>query len=495
MGSTVPDTGALDEPRLRQLIEVGRALVSELDPEAILRRVLEVACELTGARYAALGVLDPERRHLERFITRGIDERTRAAIGDLPRGHGVLGMLIEQPQPLRLTDVGSHPRSYGFPVGHPPMQTFLGVPIVIRGQAWGNLYLTEKEGGEFDEADEQLAVVLAEWTAIAVENARLYQSVESQRDELRNAVRGLEATTEIARAIGGETDLDRILETIVKRGRALVEAKGMLILLREGSDLVVVAAAGEFHRDLIGTRVEVGGSISGHVLETRRAERLANVGNQLRFALSKFVDVRTGLFVPLSFRGEPLGVLNAFDRRRRRGVQQGGPAPAGGLRRQRRGRGRDRAVGRREPPPRQPRSDRARAPALGAGAARRGAAERGRGAGADLQRPPRRRRRGRPAAGPGTRSGRQHDRGDAAADRRPAPPHPRRAGAGGCGRRAGGKTGAGPGDRGRDRGRPRLGVRPLPDPARRPAGGHDLPPGPGGAPQRRPPRRQRPRAG
>ncbi len=315
MGTPVPDSDALDERRLRQLIDVGRSLVAQLDPEEILREVLEVACELTGARYAALGVLDPERQHLERFITHGIDEETRKAIGDLPRGHGVLGMLIEQPQPLRLPDVGEHPRSYGFPAGHPPMKTFLGVPIVIRGQAWGNLYLTEKDGGEFDRSDEQTALVLAEWTAIAVENARLYSSVESQRDELRNAVRGLEATTEIARAIGGETDRDRILETIVKRGRALVEARGMLILLRDGADLVVAAAAGEFSQDLIGQRIAIEGSISGHVMQTLRAERLANVGDQLHFAMAKDVDVRTGLFVPLFFRGAAAGVLNAFDRR------------------------------------------------------------------------------------------------------------------------------------------------------------------------------------
>ncbi len=314
MAPPEPDSDALDEARLRQLIDVGRSLVAELDPETILRRVLEVACELTGARYAALGVLDPERRHLERFITHGIDERTRQAIGELPRGHGVLGLLIEQPQPLRLADVGAHPRSYGFPVGHPPMQSFLGVPIVIRGQAWGNLYLTEKEGGEFDEADEQSALILAEWTAIAVENARLYQSAETQREELSSAVRRLEATTEIARAIGGETDLDRTLETIVKRGRALVEAKGMLILLRDGAELVVVAAGGEFRRDLVGTRIEIDGSISGHVMQTRRAERMADVGSRLHFALSRYVDVRTGLFVPLNYRGEALGVLNAFDR-------------------------------------------------------------------------------------------------------------------------------------------------------------------------------------
>ena len=244
MGQALFDSGALDEPRLRQLIDVGRGLVAELDPEVVFGRVLEVACELTGARYAALGVLDDDRQELERFITHGIDEETRREIGNLPRGRGVLGLLIEQPQPLRLTNVGDHPRSYGFPPGHPPMTSFLGVPIVIRGRAWGNLYLTEKAGGEFDEADEQSALILAEWTAIAVDNARLYRNVQEQRDTLKRAVRRLEATTEIARAVGGETDLDRILETIVKRGRALIEARSLLILLEDRGELRVAAVAG-----------------------------------------------------------------------------------------------------------------------------------------------------------------------------------------------------------------------------------------------------------
>jgi GAF domain-containing protein len=149
------DSGALDEARLRELIDVGRSLVAELDPEAVFSQVLEVACELTGARYAALGVLDEDRHELERFITHGIGEDAKRAIGNLPRGRGVLGLLIEQPRPLRLSEVGRHPRSYGFPPGHPPMSSFLGVPVMIRGEAWGNLYLTEKAGGEFDEADEQ----------------------------------------------------------------------------------------------------------------------------------------------------------------------------------------------------------------------------------------------------------------------------------------------------------------------------------------------------
>src|SRR5215203_1493302 len=153
----------MDEKRLRRLLEVGRSLIAELDPEAVLDRLLDVAQELTDARYAAIGVLDDRREQLERFLTRGIDEETHRAIGDLPRGRGILGVLISDPRPLRLTDVGRHPASYGFPIDHPPMRSFLGVPILVRGEAWGNLYLTEKEGGPFDEADEEAIVVLARW--------------------------------------------------------------------------------------------------------------------------------------------------------------------------------------------------------------------------------------------------------------------------------------------------------------------------------------------
>ncbi|HEX8857157.1 MAG TPA: GAF domain-containing protein, partial [Thermoleophilaceae bacterium] len=244
---------ALETQRLERLLDTGRDLVSELDLEALLNRLLEVARELTGARYAALGILDERREELERFVTAGIDAETHAAIGDLPRGRGVLGVLISDPRPLRLARVGDHPRSYGFPTAHPRMDTFLGVPIKIRGEAWGNLYLTEKEGGaEFTEEDEESAVVLAEWAAIAIENARLYERAEGRRVELERAVAELTATNEIARAIGAETDLSRVLELIVKRGRAQVDARAMLISLREGSELVVRASAGEVPPELIG---------------------------------------------------------------------------------------------------------------------------------------------------------------------------------------------------------------------------------------------------
>ena len=305
----------LDAARLERLLEVGQALVSELDTEPVLRRVLEAARELTGARYAALGVLDEPKRELERFLTSGVDASTHAAIGELPRGRGVLGELIADPRPLRLARVGSHPRSYGFPPDHPRMDTFLGVPVLIRGEAFGNLYLTEKEGGDFDDADEQTLVLLAGWAAIAIENARIYDSLRAQRDELERAASGLEATTAIGRAIGGETDLGRVLELIAKRGRALVDARGLVIALADGDEIEVAVTAGEFDADPLGARMPVHGSVEGEVMTSARPERLHDVSRRVRFGLGEHgVRAAAGLLVPLVFRGRALGVLAAFDR-------------------------------------------------------------------------------------------------------------------------------------------------------------------------------------
>ena len=306
----------LDEQRLRRLIDVGRSLLSQLDPEAVLDQVLETGREITGARYAALGILDRDRRELERFITRGIDSEAHRSIGDLPRGRGILGVLIETPQPLRIPAVGNHPKSYGFPPGHPPMSSFLGVPILVRGQAWGNLYLTEKAGGEqFDAVDEESVLILAAWAAIAIENARLYEAVAARRDELEQAARRLEAARTIAVAVGAEMELEQVLELIAKRGRALVEARSLVILLREGHDHVVAASAGVTQR-ATGVRVPIRDSATGQVLETRTVQRIADVGAHLRISAAELgvADAKTALLTPLVYRGRGLGVLVAFDR-------------------------------------------------------------------------------------------------------------------------------------------------------------------------------------
>src|SRR6476659_2997298 len=280
-------------------MDVGRGLVAQLDLEAVLSEVVAVARELTGARYAALGILDEDRRELERFIYRGIDEQTRAVIGDLPRGRGVLGELIRNPAPLRLREVGEHPRSYGFPPGHPPMHSFLGVPIVVRGQAYGNLYLTEKEGGDFDAADEQAVTILAEWAAVTIFNVRLYAQSEEERGALERAVHGLEATTEISRAVGGQTDRSRVLETIAKRTRALVGAGSLLVLLRDGGRHEVVAAAGDCGLAPVGRYVAI------------EAEGAVEALNAVR---GLGIDGRAALLAPLNFRGRPLGAIVALDR-------------------------------------------------------------------------------------------------------------------------------------------------------------------------------------
>jgi signal transduction histidine kinase len=294
--TAAPD--ALDERALRRLLEAGRALVTDLDLEAVLDRVVRAAAEITGARYAALGILDERRDALANFLTQGVDEQTHRAIGDLPHGRGILGVLIHDPRPLRLDSVGDDPRSYGFPAGHPPMETFLGTPVLVRGEAWGNLYLTEKGGGgPFTQSDEDAVVVLAEWAGVAIENARLYESTEHRREELERAVRRLEATTAIARAVGGETDLDRILELIVKRGRALVDATGVVILQREAGGLVIAAVAGEVPADVRGSRLR--GDAAG-VRASLDALGLAADGS---------------LLVPLVFRGQSLGMLAAFGAR------------------------------------------------------------------------------------------------------------------------------------------------------------------------------------
>jgi signal transduction histidine kinase len=286
---------ALTDERLEQLLEVGRAIVSELDPEVVLRRVLDAARDLTGAKYAALGILNEDKTGLERFLHSGIDEQTRHEIGPLPRGRGVLGELIRDPRPLRLPDVGAHPRSYGFPPAHPEMRTFLGTPLLVRGEAWGNLYLTEKEGSaEFDDADEQLIVVLAAWSAVAIENARLYANADRRAAELEKALRGLEAASDVARTVSSGISLDELLQLIVKRGGGVVAARRSMVLLSDGSELEVVAAAGEQPESVLG----------------RRVPDQETWLNDLQAAIPELRGLKT-LVSPLALRRRPRGLLLA----------------------------------------------------------------------------------------------------------------------------------------------------------------------------------------
>jgi GAF domain-containing protein len=236
-----------------EILELARSVLSDLDLQALLERIAASARELTGARYAALGVLDAGGARLERFVTVGLDERTRRDIGPPPVGLGVLGELIRDPRPLRLTSVKDHPRSYGFPIGHPPMERFLGVPILLDGRPYGNLYLTDKQDSDFTEADEAAVVTLAGFAAIAIDHAERLTRFQGRTDELESTVAALDATVQIAQALAGETDVQTILNLVAKRGRALAAASAAVIEhIDDDGDRSVAAVAGDLPRELRG---------------------------------------------------------------------------------------------------------------------------------------------------------------------------------------------------------------------------------------------------
>lgn len=302
----------VDTQRLRALLDAGRSLAAELDPDALLSMLLDAARELTGARYAAIGVLSPGGDELERFITAGIDPASHAAIGDLPRGRGVLGVLIDDPKALRLSDVGRHALSYGFPAGHPEMHSFLGVPVLVRGEPWGNLYLTEKQGGDFTPEDEEAITVLADFAAVAVVNARLFGSESARRTELERANAVLETTTDLSRALGGVVDVDRALELVVKRSRALLDARLVELAVIDGDHVVIAAGAGEGVEEFAGRRMPLEGSIAANVVRTGRAQRFEEIPKSA-FARRE-LGARRAMVTPLTFRRRTIGILVVLDR-------------------------------------------------------------------------------------------------------------------------------------------------------------------------------------
>jgi len=297
--------------RLRRLLDAGIALSSELSLDALLQRIVDTAAELTEARYAALGVIDRSGQNLERFLTTGIDEETHAAIGDLPRGRGILGVLIHDAQPLRLADIADDPRSVGFPPHHPPMRTFLGVPVLLRGVAYGNLYLAEKAGGgEFTEEDQELTQVLAAQAAVAIENARLYESSTRW-------LRHLESLNEIGNALASELELAPLLALVARRLRELVAARIVLIALPEPDGRLRIAAAeGEGADGLVGMELERHASKAGRILERRRSERIDSVleDPEVDQQAARRLGIHTGLYIPLVARGHGIGVVVAHDK-------------------------------------------------------------------------------------------------------------------------------------------------------------------------------------
>ena len=297
--------------RLRLLVDAGISLSSELSLDALLQRIVDAAAQLTGARYAALGVVDPSGMGLERFLTTGMSAAERAAIGNEPVGRGVLGVLIHDARPLRLADVADEPRSVGFPPNHPPMRTFLGVPVLLRGRAYGNLYLTEKAGGgEFTKEDEELTRLLAAQAAVAVENARLHES--STR-----SLRQLESLNEIGNALAGQIELDPLLGIVAARLRELVHARLVLVALLEGeSSLRIAAAEGDGSAALLDQRLRVDGSKMGRVLGRGRSERVDALGadREVDHSVIGETGFATGLYVPLVVEGRAIGVVAAHER-------------------------------------------------------------------------------------------------------------------------------------------------------------------------------------
>ena len=243
--------------RLRALLDAVVGIGSDLDLRTMLQRIVAAACELVGARYAALGIIGPDRQ-LSDFITHGIDPDLHAAIGELPRGRGVLGLLITDPHPVRMPDITRHPRSYGFPEHHPPMHSFLGVPIRIRDQVFGNLYLSEKLGAaEFADDDEEIVVALAAAAGVAIDHARLFAL--AQRRE-----RWLAAAAEITAVLLGQVRRTEALQLIARRAREVAEADLVLVLLYDdATDRFTVEAVdgpGTVPAGLIGALLSGAGS-------------------------------------------------------------------------------------------------------------------------------------------------------------------------------------------------------------------------------------------
>jgi signal transduction histidine kinase len=301
------------EDRLRALFEASVAIASELSLEALLQRLVETAAAITGARYAALGVIDPSGSQLERFLTTGVDAETHAAIGDLPRGRGILGLLIREAKPLRLHDLGEDPHSVGFPPGHPPMRTFLGAPILLRNVAYGNFYLTEKADGEdFTDEDQELVSLLAAQAAVAIENARLYEAATTWSTQL-------ESLHEVGNALAVETDLDRLLDLVARRLRDLLDARLVAVLLPAGTDelrFAAVARGDEVGDDLLGATMSRTASKSGRVFERGRSERSDSVLDdpEVDHEIMRRFGARSGLWVPLIARARTIGLIAAHDK-------------------------------------------------------------------------------------------------------------------------------------------------------------------------------------
>jgi signal transduction histidine kinase len=292
--------------RVHSLLEAVIAVGGNLDLETVLRKIVEAAVPLVQARYGALGVIAEDGR-LTEFIPVGMDEAQIAGIDHWPEGHGLLGTLIRDPRPLRLADLSAHPESHGFPAGHPPMRSFLGVPIRIRDAVYGNLYLTEKEGGApFDEEDETLLVALAAAAGVAIDNARLYE--EARRQE-----RWLRATTEITRELLSGTRPAQVLALVTEQALALSGADlvALAVPAGDGRQLVYTHAAGRAAAEALGLVLPIAQSLSGQILASGRAVAVEDFRNDARVnpAAREHLPLGWAVLLPLGAPGNVRGVL------------------------------------------------------------------------------------------------------------------------------------------------------------------------------------------
>ena len=298
------------EKRLRHLVEANVAVGSEASLDDVLQKTVEMAARLVGARYAALGVLDRTGSHLDRLITTGIDDTTRARIGDLPSDHGVLRVLLREARPVRVADVTKEPHFFGFPPGHPQMRSFLGVPIFVRGVVYGDLYLAEKENGEFTEADEEIVTLLAAQTGITIEKVQIHEGAV-------HWIHQLEALDELTHSVlEKREDVSALLELVARRLRELIRARGVVISVPTPSGgLRVAAADGESVADLVGVDLESGAK-HARVLARGRSERIDSVleDPEVDQVVASRVGAVAALLVPLVFHEDTIGVVSAFNK-------------------------------------------------------------------------------------------------------------------------------------------------------------------------------------
>jgi signal transduction histidine kinase len=283
--------------RVHSLLEAVVSVGRELDLSHVLRRIVEAAALLVDAQYGALGVIGPDGRTLSQFLTVGLTEEEIAKIGPLPAGHGILGELIRNPESLRLTDLGAHEASYGFPAHHPPMRTFLGVPIRVRDEVFGNLYLTDKRGGlDFDAEDESVISTLSVAAGVAIDNARLYEA--SQRQQ-----RWLQANAEITNSLLSGSPRLEVLELIARRAQEITGAglADVSVPVAGTDDLVVELAIGADDDTRRGLVVPVEGTLSGAAYKAGAPATTAGLAQDDRYTAgaSRFDGLGPAVAVPL----------------------------------------------------------------------------------------------------------------------------------------------------------------------------------------------------